>query len=107
MAERNKPRPIIISPQAKDDIENILSYLSLNWSQNIVEDFLQKLQLFYYILSINPRIFGYYNKQKNIRKYALTKQNVVYYRNKKTSVEIITVFDARQHPRKLKPLLGK
>lgn len=101
----NQPKTIIISPQAKEDLNNILLYLSQNWNQKVVDDFLQKLEIFYYLVSINPRLFGYFNKQKNIRKYAITKQNIIYYRNKKTEVQIITVFDVRQHPSKLKKRL--
>ena len=106
MAIRNKqPKQVIVSPQAKDDINNILLYLSLNWNQKIVDKFLEKLKTFYFIISINPRTFGYYDKRKNIRKYALTKQNIIYYRNRKSIIEIITVFDARQDPMKLKDKL--
>lgn len=105
MAKRSKPKPVIISPQAKEDINNILYYLSQNWNQKVVDEFLQKLKVFYYIISINPRLFGYYNKRKNIRKYALTKQNIIYYRNRREVVEIITVFDGRQHPNKLENIL--
>ncbi len=105
MAVRNKPKVVIISPQAKEDIVNILSYLSLNWNQEVVDEFLQKLETFYFIVSVNPRLFGYFNKQKNIRKYAITRQNIIYYRNKRKEVQIITVFDARQNPSKLKTIL--
>ena len=105
MAKRNKPKPVIISPQAKEDINKILSYLSNSWNQKVVNEFLQKLEVFFYIILINPGIFGYYNKRRNIRKYALTKQNIIYYRNRRTSIEIITVFDGRQHPAKLKNIL--
>lgn len=100
-----QPKPIIISPLAKDDINNILYYLSQNWNQKTVDEFLQKLEAFYCIISINPRIFGYYNKRKNIRKYAITKQNIIYYRIRKTEVEVITLFDTRQNPTKLKKIL--
>ena len=106
MAIRNKePKQVIISPQAKDDINNILLYLTLNWNQKIVDRFLEKLEAFYFIISINPRIFGYYDKRKNIRKYALTKQNIIYDPNRKSIIEIITVFNARQDPMKLKDKL--
>lgn len=105
MAKRSKqPKPLIISPQAKEDINHILSYLSQNWPQKVVDDFLKKLATFYFIVSINPRIFGYYNKRRNIRKYAITKQNIIYYRNRRTFVEIITVFDGRQDVVKLKKI---
>lgn len=106
MAVRNnQPKSIIISPQAKEDLNNILLYLSQNWTQKVVDDFLKKLEIFYYLVSIKPRLFGYFDKQKNIRKYVITKQNIIYYRNKKKEVQIITVFDTRQQPSKLKKLL--
>ncbi len=105
MAVRHKPKMVIISPQAREDIISILSYLSLNWNQEVIDEFLQKLETFYFIVSVNPRLFGYFNKQKNIRKYAITRQNIIYYRNKRKEVQIITVFDARQNPSKLKTIL--
>ena len=105
MAVRHKPKMVIISPQAREDIINILSYLSLNWNKEVIDEFLQKLETFYFIVSVNPRLFGYFNKQKNIRKYAITRQNIIYYRNKRKEVQIITVFDARQNPSKLKTIL--
>lgn len=105
MARSRKPKPVVISPLAKEDIEAILSYLSENWNQKIVDEFLQKLQAFYFIISNNPTLFGYYNKNKNIRKYAISKQTVIYYRNRKAAIEIITVFDSRQNPATLKRIL--
>jgi len=46
----NDRRKIVISPEAKEDIENILSYLNKNWGNLIVQEFLQKLNTFYYIV---------------------------------------------------------
>lgn len=49
MAVRNKqPKTVIISPQAKEDINNILYYLSQTWNQKVVDEFLKKLEVFYY-----------------------------------------------------------
>ena len=48
---------IVITPQAKSDILNTIAYLKENWDQKVVDDFLQKLELFYRFLSINPKIF--------------------------------------------------
>jgi len=101
----NDRRKIVISPEAKEDIENILSYLNKNWGNLIVQEFLQKLNTFYYIVSVNPRLFGFYNKSKNIRKYLISRQNIVYYRIKNNEVQIITIFDTRQNPSKLRKKL--
>jgi plasmid stabilization system protein ParE len=103
----NKTKQVIISPQAKQDIEVVLAYLKDNWHQKVIDDFLNKLETFYIIISRNPHVFGYYSKSRNIRNYAITNQHVIYYRNKRKTVEIITLFDTRQSPKKLKPLLAK
>ncbi len=105
MAKGNKRQPVIISPQAKEDIFNTIVYLKEHWRQKVVDEFLQKLETFYRIISINPRLFGYYNKSQNIRKYAISKQNIIFYRNRKNTIEIITVFDSRQNPAKLKKIV--
>lgn len=107
MAAGSKQHSVNISPQAKEDILNIIVYLKKNWGQNVVDEFLQKLTTFYYIILINPRLFGYYNKRLKIRKYVISKQNIIYYRIKKNEIEIITVFDCRQNPAKLKRMLKK
>jgi len=96
MAVRNKQaKAIIISPLAKADIIEILNYLSQTWGEKVADEFLEKLNTFYFLVSINPRLFGFYNKQKNIRKYL---QNIIYYGNKIKEIQIITVFDTRQNP---------
>jgi plasmid stabilization system protein ParE len=106
MAVRNKQaKAIIISSLAKADIIEILNYLSQTWGEKVADEFLEKLNTFYFLVSINPRLFGFYNKQKNIRKYLISKQNIIYYRNKIKEIQIITVFDTRQNPAKLKKIL--
>ena len=108
MAKSNKQQiTVTISPQAKEDILKILDYLKQEWGQKVVNEFLQKLDVFYQIILINPRLFSFHNKRKNIRKYALTKENVAYYRTKRKNVEIITVFDTRQNPKKIKKILPR
>ena len=60
----NDRRKIVISPEAKEDIENILSYLNKNWGNLIVQEFLQKLNTFYYIVSVNPRLLDFITSRK-------------------------------------------
>ncbi len=56
MAKRNKQRAVVISPQAKEDILYAIVYLKAHWGQKVVDQFLQKLETFYRIISINPRL---------------------------------------------------
>ena len=106
MARANR-KPVVISPQAKQDIELILYYLKENWNQRVVDNFLYKLETFLTIVSINPHVFGYYSKSRNIRNYAISKHQVIYYRNKRKIIQVIAVFDSRQSPSKLKRALNK
>lgn len=42
MQLRNSDRKkIVISPEAKEDLKNILSFLTENWGDQIVQEFLQ------------------------------------------------------------------
>lgn len=107
MASKSRPKPVVISPQAQKDITEILHYLQENWDQKVIDSFFEKLEAFYQIVSLNPGVFKYYDKRRNIRCYALSSQNSIYYRNKRSGVEIITVFDTRQNTIKLKKAIGK
>ena len=55
-----KRKQVIISPQAKLDLESIILYLKENWSQKVLDNFLLKIETFCTIVSINPHVFGYY-----------------------------------------------
>ena len=101
----NNRRKIVISSQAKEDIENNISYLSENWDHKVVKQFLQKLDTFYFIVSVNPKLFSLHNKSKNIRKYLVSRHNIIYYRVSKQEVQILTFFDTRQNPSKLRKKL--
>jgi plasmid stabilization system protein ParE len=103
----DKRKAVIISPQAKEDIESILKHLKENWNQKVIDRFLLRLETFYTIVSINPRLFSYYSKSRNIRNFAINKRQVIYYRSRRKTVEIITVFASRQSPSKLKKILAK
>ena len=96
---------IKVSPQAKQDIDTILHYLRENWNQKIIDDFLSRLDMFYTVVSTNPRIFSLYNKKWNIRNYAITKNYTIYYTNKIKEIEVWTIFDNRRNPSDLKKSL--
>ena len=41
--ENKKPKLVIVSPQSKEDIRNIVSYLSLHWNQEVIPSRLKKI----------------------------------------------------------------
>ena len=69
MAVRNKhPKTIIISPLAQADIIEILNYLTRTWDEKVAYEFLQKLNTFYYLVSINLRPFWILQQTKEYSK---------------------------------------
>ena len=96
------PKQIIWSPSAENDFAEILNYLSINWNNKIVNQFIDKLDDYLDLIEINPKYFPIINKGLNIRKCVITKQNSLFYRASKNKIELIRLFDTRQNPDKLK-----
>ena len=93
---------IIWSPAAESDLKSVLSYLDEKWSVLVVNQFINKVDSFVSLIAEEPKLFPIINKKHNVRKCVLTKQNTLFYRENKDSIDIIRLFDTRQDPKKLK-----
>ena len=93
---------LIWTDRAIRDLKNIIDYLSDNWTYRELQKFAQKLDKRLIIIASNPSIFPQTSKRKNVRKSVLTKHTVIYYKQEKDGVIILTLFDPRQNPKKLK-----
>ena len=95
-------KKIIWSPSAESDLKSVLIYLDKKWSVLVVNQFINKVDSFVNLIAEEPKLFPIINKKHNVRKCVLTKQNTLYYRENKDSIDIIRLFDTRQDPKKLK-----
>lgn len=95
-------RKVIITKTAKRKLEQIFDYLSENWNPKIKNDFVIKLDKSIHLIKTNPESFPESTKMKGLHKFILTKHNTLFYRFDDSKVVIITIFDTRQHPNKLK-----
>jgi plasmid stabilization system protein ParE len=96
------PKQIIWSPLSETDFSTILEYLQKNWNNRIVLRFLEITNKIIRQISLNPKQFPIIQKRKKIRKCVITKQNSIYYRERKEYIDILRIYDNRQDPRKLK-----
>ena len=93
---------VVLSPPAKEKLEQLLQYLSDEFSERIMLAFLSRLEKSVSTVQKYPESCPASLKVKSVRKCTVTKQTVFYYRVRNNRIEILTLFDTRQHPGKSK-----
>ena len=94
---------VYLSKQAEDKLQKLLEYLLEKWNVQVRNDFLEKLIAKLNQISIYPESCPKSEDFAGLHKCVLSKQTTFYYRVKNTTeIEVITFFDSRQNPEKLK-----
>lgn len=76
-------------------------YIADRFSLKTAADFLNEMEFKIERLQEQPLI-GRISKQSDVRKLKVGKYNLIYYRITKECIEILDLFDQRQHPDKSK-----
>lgn len=95
-------RKVVISKTAEKKLEKLFDYLIEKWSLKVKNEFIEKLDTSIAIIEKQPEIFPESKKNKGLRKCVISKQTTLFYRFNTKQIYIVTVFDTRQHPKKLK-----
>ena len=95
------PKPIIWSPLSENDFENIFDYLDNNFGNKVAFNFVELTENLLNQIALNPKQFPVFYKVKKVRKCVLTKHNSLFYRDGKTKIEILRIYDTRQNPNTL------
>jgi plasmid stabilization system protein ParE len=90
------------SDEAKDNLSNIIKYLEKAWTEKEIKKFFVKLESNLLLMSENPSLFPLSNKTKNVRRNVLSPQTSLYFKVEKDVIFIVSLFDNRQNPKKLK-----
>ncbi|EPR73101.1 hypothetical protein ADIWIN_1882 [Winogradskyella psychrotolerans RS-3] len=95
---------VFLSELAETKLLKLCEYLSENWNLKTRDKFITKLTEKIKQISIEPNSCQKSSEFDNLYKCVVTKQTSFFYRIKeeKKEIEIITIFDTRQHPEKLK-----
>ena len=98
---------VFISELAEYKLEKLTEYLLEQWSFKVKKDFLAKLTKKIQQIQSQPESFPKSNEFGGIYKCIVTKQTTFYYRVnfELEEIEIITLFDTRQDPERLKQQL--
>lgn len=93
---------IFWSDESLKNLDSIINYLEHNWTEKEIKKFLNHLHKRIQLISKNPLIFPSTQKSRNIRKSVLNKQTSIIYRFSDNRIEILSIFDNRQNPDRLK-----
>jgi plasmid stabilization system protein ParE len=94
-----------LTPIAKQNFEQITDYILEHWGAAATLKFIIRFEEICYTLITAPGLFSIAFDKGEVRKCVLTKQNVIYYREKPDVIEVIVIFDTRQDTQKLYELI--
>jgi plasmid stabilization system protein ParE len=99
---------VFLSELAQYKLKRLTEYLLENWNYKVKKDFLAKLTAKIKQISLHPESCRKSMEFGGIYKCVVTKQTTFFYRVnfEKKEIEIITLFDTRQDPDKLKEQLN-
>jgi plasmid stabilization system protein ParE len=87
---------------AKESFDTIVNYIEVKWSIKEKITFLKKFDKSVSAIFLHPESFPLTEKNKMVRKCVVTKQTTFYYIFTTKAITIISVFDTRQDPNKIK-----
>ncbi|MBL7689973.1 MAG: type II toxin-antitoxin system RelE/ParE family toxin [Flavipsychrobacter sp.] len=90
---------IVWLPKAEQRFDEIISWLQAHWSDSEIIDFLYRVEEVLELIAENPELYRR-SEKADIHEAIVTKHNLLLYRKKGKTVELLTFFDTRQHPAK-------
>ena len=95
-------RQVVLTQSAQTKLNKLLYYLEVNWSDKVKEKFIKRLDKAVDIIQERPEIFPRSNIKQGLHKCVVSKQTNLYYTFDNSKIYILTIFDNRQDPKKLK-----
>jgi len=93
---------IIWSDEALRNLKSIIDYLENRWTEKEIGKFSKLLDRNLQIIEASPFLFPISDDFQNIRKAVLSPQTTIYYQIVDKEIHLISLFDNRQNPEKLK-----
>lgn len=93
---------IVLSKKASHKLDELLSYLETEWSTKAKNDFITKLDKSLNRIRKFPNSCPEISFAKGIHILVVTKQTSVFYRHNAEVVTIISVYDNRMNPDRIK-----
>ena len=88
--------------RAQSNYFSILDYLSENWTQKEINQFINRVELVLKAIRRNPYLFSASTVHKKVRRAFIDKNNSLFYslNTNERSIVLLTLYDNRQDPKK-------
>jgi len=97
-------KEVFLSRLAERNYEAIVDYIMAEWGVKSANYFIDRLIEVRILMSENPALYSFHDELKQIRRCVVTKHNVLYFKEKKDSIIILTIFHTLQNPEKLRSI---
>jgi plasmid stabilization system protein ParE len=98
-------KEVVLTPKAEQNFVKIVAYLTSNWELSVTNNFIDRFEHVLILLAEDPGMFQFVDRIKRIQKCLVTKHNILYFKEFDEAIKIITIFDTRQDPKKLKDII--
>lgn len=95
-------RKVVLSKRAAKRLNELFEYLELEWSTKTKNEFVKKLDKSIEQIQKFPNSCPQSELEKGLHMLVLTKQTSIFYRFDSESIKIVSFFDNRMNPDKLK-----
>jgi plasmid stabilization system protein ParE len=92
---------VIITEEAEQSLDEIIDYLRQNWSQLVIDKFIENIKLTINRIQKFPNSFPVSNFV-NAQRALVSKQVVMFFKVEENRIIVLLFWDARQNPEKLK-----
>ena len=96
---------LTFSPRAIENTKQIILYLKREWSDNSAKKFVNILREKISNIKEYPNSYNSLDGREDIRSCVITKQITLYYKVGKNKIDVVTLYDSRQNPDKLKKII--
>jgi plasmid stabilization system protein ParE len=98
-------KEVILTPRAEQNFVKIVAYLTYKWGPSVTNNFIDRFEHVLILLAEDPGMFQFADRVKRVQKCLVTKHNILYFKEFDEVIKIITIFDTRQDPQKLKDVI--
>ena len=88
--------------ESTQNLSTIILYLESKWTAKQLRSFFQKLEKQLLLLSLFPEAYPYSLKRRKIHRCVFSKNLTIYYTIEGEFVVLLSIFDTRQDPLKVK-----